>query len=59
MYPTPELPIGLRKGTRSCTTKHLIADVDFFSHLSSTYSAFASYPLLVPMTYHEALLDPG
>ena len=59
--PTPELLIALRKSTKSCTTKHLIASVVFFSHLSTTYSAFAFVlsSMLAPTLYHETLLDLG
>ena len=58
--PVPELPITLRKGTRSYTTKHLIAGGLSFSHPSITYSAFASALsfLSVCTSYHEVLLDP-
>ena len=40
--PVLELPIALRKGTPSCTTKYPIAGVMSFSHLFTTFSAFDS-----------------
>jgi len=57
---TLELPIALRKGTQSYTTKHHIIGVVSFSDLSPTYFASASVlsSVSVPTSYYDALRDP-
>jgi len=53
-----ELPIALRKDTRSCT-QHLITKLLSFSHLSPTYFSFTTtLSSLSFKSYRDAILDP-
>ena len=55
------LPITVRKGTRSSHNSHTIDNFLTYHHLSSSYSAFISTLSFVslPKTMHEALSHPG
>ena len=55
-----DLPIAIRKGTRSSSNPHLIYNFLTYHHLSSPYSAFVSTlsSVSVPKTVHEALSHP-
>jgi hypothetical protein len=55
------LPIALRKGTRSCTTKHPISQFVSTSSLSPSHSCFISHlsTISIPKTVQDALSDSG
>jgi hypothetical protein len=55
------LPIALRKGTRSCTTKHPINQFVSTNSLSPSHSCFISHLSTVstPKTVQDALFDSG
>ncbi|RVW15162.1 Retrovirus-related Pol polyprotein from transposon TNT 1-94 [Vitis vinifera] len=59
--PSPnDLPIAVRKGTRSTRNPHPIYNFLSYHRLSSPYSAlFLLYPLSLPKSTHEALSHPG
>ncbi|OIT33849.1 putative mitochondrial protein, partial [Nicotiana attenuata] len=56
-----DLPISLRKGTRTCKSTYSVANFVSYDHLSSTSrSMIASLDSIsVPKTVHEALNHPG
>ena len=56
-----DLPIALRKGTRSTSNPHLIYNFLTYPRLSSPYFAFVSTlsSVYVPQTVHEALSHSG
>ena len=61
ILPSPvDLPIAIRKGTRSSCNPHPIYNFLTYHHLSSPYSAFVSTLsyVSVPKTVHEALSHP-
>lgn len=55
-----DLPIALRKGTRSCT-RYPLENVVSLSHLAPHYRSFVSSmsSLSIPKTYLQALSSPG
>ena len=55
-----DLPIAIRKGTRSSCNPHPIYNFLTYHHLSSPYSAFVSTlsSVSIPKTVHEALSHP-
>ncbi|KAJ9701816.1 hypothetical protein PVL29_006965 [Vitis rotundifolia] len=60
--PSPDdLPIAIRKGTRSTRNPHLIYNFLSYHQLSSPYSAFVSAisSVSLPKNTHEALSHPG
>lgn len=54
------LPIALRKGIRTCTTKHPISQFVSYDKISPSYSAFVtkSSNLPIPTRIEDALHDP-
>ena len=62
VLPSPaDLPIAVRKGTRSSRNPHPIYNFLTYHRLSSPYSAFISTlsSVSLPKTVHEALSHPG
>lgn len=59
--PTEDLPIALRKGARTCTTRHPLDKVVAYSRIEPKYNAFLSAldSVTVPASISDALSHPG
>jgi transposase InsO family protein len=58
--PTLDLPIAVRKGTRTCTS-HPLSHFVSYDHLSPSFRAFSVSlsSVVVPKSYQDALSHPG